>query len=148
MSANYYRQAFEAYQDLPLHSSLQVLHPLYALWSLCYQVQHFFKLTFQVIIVSSHLKSGFHKVSKLFLVDWHVVLGQPVTIEDWSYKSSIAIDVGKMLQSHVVDILICPLTLIIFNQPDKINSQQKLSSSFKNLQHLANSIAEGLSDCN
>ena len=78
-----------------------------------------------------YLKSGFHKVSKLFLIHWHVILGQPITVEDWSHQSCIAINVGKMLQTNVVDVLICPLTLVIFNQSDKIHSQQKLSSNLK-----------------
>jgi len=75
-------------------------------------------------LVHSYLKSGFHKVSELLLFHRHVILGQPVTEEDWSHQSSITIYVRKMLQSNIVYVLVCPLTLIIFDQPREKQKQE------------------------
>lgn len=64
----------------------------------------------------THPQSGFDIVSELFLVHRHIVLAQPVAVQDWSLESSISVNVGEILQTDCIHLVIGPHTLLIFNQ--------------------------------
>src|SRR6218665_560607 len=55
--------------------------------------------------------------TQFLLVDWHVVFGQPVTVENWSLQSSVTTDVREVFQGNAVDVLIGPRSLLIIHKP-------------------------------
>lgn len=67
--------------------------------------------------MSAYLKSCFHKVSEFLLVNWNIILGQPVTEQNWTLQSCRAINVRKVLKCDCVDVLLCPPPFIILHQP-------------------------------
>ena len=67
-----------------------------------------------------HLQPGLCVLSEFLSVDRHVILGQPVAEEDGPGQGLVTVDVGEVLQSHHVHILVCPLPLVIFNKSEQI----------------------------
>ena len=66
---------------------------------------------------SPHLQTSFGVISQFLLVYWDIILGEPVTKQDWSTKSLLFVDVRKMFHSNSINVLISPQSLFIFNQP-------------------------------
>ena len=68
------------------------------------------------LFLVKHFQSRFSVLAQRFLFDRHVVLGQPVAIEDGTLERAIAIDVGKVLQSDTVDVFTRPQPLLVRHQ--------------------------------
>lgn len=46
----------------------------------------------------ANLQSGFDMFPQILLLNRHVVLGQPVAVQNWSLECLVSVDVGEVLQ--------------------------------------------------
>ena len=69
----------------------------------------------QLLLVED-LQTRLGVLAQRLLLDRHVVLRQPVAVEDGALEGALAVDVGEVFQTDTVDVLARPQTLFIFNK--------------------------------